>query len=97
MNGGELEIKAVVQINALILNRVVMQHISGVEERPLDMEAVKRLPGFLIYTVQPSDTLWDIAKAYHTTVDGICQLNELGTDLVKQGEKILIVKQMENL
>ncbi len=97
VNGGELEIKAVVQINALILNRVVMQHISGVEERPLDMEAVKRLPGFLIYTVQPSDTLWDIAKAYHTTVDGICQLNELGTDLVKQGEKILIVKQMENL
>lgn len=97
VNGGELEVKAVVQINALILNRVVMQHISGVEERPLDMEAVKRLPGFLIYTVQPSDTLWDIAKAYHTTVDGICQLNELGTDLVKQGEKILIVKQMENL
>lgn len=97
VNGGELEIKAVVQINALILNRVVMQHISGVEERTLDMEAVKRLPGFLIYTVQPSDTLWDIAKAYHTTVDGICQLNELGTDLVKQGEKILIVKQMENL
>ena len=96
VNGEELEVKAAIQINALILNRVTMQHISGVEEHPLDMEEVKRLPGFLIYTVQPSDTLWDIAKAYHTTVDGICQLNELGTDLVKQGEKILIVKQMEN-
>lgn len=96
VNSEELEVKAVVQINALILNRMTMQHISGVEERPLDMEAVKRLPGFLIYTVQPADTLWDIAKAYHTTVDGICQLNELGAEQVKMGQKLLLVKQMEN-
>ena len=74
-----------------------MQHISGVEEHPLNMEEVKRLPGFLIYTAQPADTLWDIAKSYHTTVDWICQLNELSSDQIKQGQKLLLVKQMENL
>ncbi len=97
VNSGELEVKAVVQINALVLNRMSMQHISGVEERPLDMEAVKRLPGFLIYTAQPLDTLWDVAKSYHTTVEQICQLNELGTEQIKAGQKLLLVKQMENL
>ncbi len=97
INSGELEVKAAVQINALILNRISMQHISGVEEHPLNMEEVKRLPGFLIYTAQPADTLWDIAKSYHTTVDWICQLNELSNDQIKQGQKLLLVKQMENL
>lgn len=96
VNSEELEVKAVVQINALILNRMTMQHISGVEERPLDMEAVKKLPGFLIYTVQPADTLWDVAKTYHTTVEQICSLNELGSEQVKMGQKILLVKEMEN-
>lgn len=97
VNSGELEVKAAVLVNTLVLNRISMQHISGVEERPLDMDAVKGLPGFLIYTAQPADTLWDIAKAYHTTVDWICQLNELGTDQIRQGQKLLLVKQMENL
>ncbi len=97
VNSGELEVKAAVLVNALVLNRISMQHISEVEERPLDMDAVKGLPGFLIYTAQPADTLWDIAKAYHTTVDWICQLNELGTDQIRQGQKLLLVKQMENL
>ena len=96
VNSEELEVKAVVQINALILNRMTMQHISGVEERPLDMEAVKKLPGFLIYTVQTADTLWDVAKTYHTTVEQICSLNELGSEQVKMGQKLLLVKQMEN-
>jgi hypothetical protein len=97
VNSGELEVKAVVQVNALVLNRVRMERISEVEEHPLDMDVVKGLPGFLIYTVQPADTLWDIAKAYHTTVDWICQLNELSGEQVRQGQKILVVKQMENL
>ena len=97
VNSSELEVKAVVQVNALVLNRMSMPCISEVVERPLDMEVVKGLPGFLIYTAQPADTLWDIAKAYHTTVDWICELNELSSDQIRQGQKLLLVKQMENL
>ncbi len=97
VNSGELEVKAAVQINALVLNRVSMQHISGVQERPLDIETVKKLPGFLIYTAQPSDTLWDVAKAYHTTMEQICQLNEISGEQIKPGQKLLLVKQMGNL
>jgi len=93
----ELEIKAGILINALVLKRVEMQHISGVEEHPLDMDEMKALPGFVIYAAQPSDTLWDIAKAYHTTMDQVCALNGLGTTEIKPGQKLLLVKQMENI
>ncbi|MCI8598230.1 MAG: DUF3794 domain-containing protein [Lachnospiraceae bacterium] len=97
VNSEELEIKAVILLNALVLDRVSMQHISDVEEHPLNIEAVKALPGFLIYVVQPADTLWDIAKAYHTTTDQICNLNDLAAPEIKTGQKLLLVKQMENL
>ena len=46
VNSSELEVKAVVQVNALVLNRMSMPCISEVVERPLDMEVVKGLPGF---------------------------------------------------
>ena len=93
----ELEVKAGILIRALVLNRVSMQHIERVEEHPLNLEAIKALPGFLIYVTQPADTLWDIAKAWHTTVDQIVSLNELSASEVKPGQKLLLIKQMEKL
>ncbi len=93
----ELEVKAVILLNALVLDRVSMQHISHVEEHPLNLEAIKALPGFLIYVTQPSDTLWDIAKMYHTTTEQICALNDLPLPEIRTGQKLLLVKQMENL
>ncbi len=93
----ELEVKAGILIHALVLDRVTVQHISDVREHPLNLEAVKALPGFLIYVVQPSDTLWDIAKAYHTTGEQICSMNEMASQEVLPGQKLLLVKQMENM
>lgn len=93
----ELEIKAGILIHALVLNRVTMQRIDRVEERPLNLEEIKALPGFLIYVTQPADTLWDIAKAYHTTIEQISTLNELSGSEIRPGQRLLLVKQMENL
>lgn len=89
----ELEIKAGIVFHALVLNRMSIQHISAVEEQPLDPEVVKALPGILIYVVQPADTLWDIAKAYHTTTERICSLNDLPAAEVQAGQKLLLVKE----
>ncbi len=97
VNSEELEVKAGILIHALVLDRVTVQHISDVREHPLNLEAVKALPGFLIYVVQPSDTLWDIAKAYHTTGEQICSMNEMASQEVLPGQKLLLVKQMENM
>ena len=96
VNSSELEVKAGMQIHALVLNRVDLNYITNVEEQPLDMEKRKAMPGFLIYVTQPGDALWDIAKAYHTTMEEISALNDLSTPEVKHGQKLLLVKQVEN-
>ena len=37
-------------------------------------------PGIVIYFAEESDTLWDIAKRYHTTTAEIAQVNKIDED-----------------
>ena len=44
---------------------------------PLDLKQLQELPGIVGYIVQEKDSLWDIAKKFHTTVENIVTTNEL--------------------
>ena len=46
------------------------------------------------YIVQPGDSLWEIAKKFHTTVGNIISTNELADDQVKPGQRLLLVKEI---
>ncbi|MBQ8184647.1 MAG: DUF3794 domain-containing protein [Lachnospiraceae bacterium] len=97
VSGEEVEVKAAILINGLVLEPLELTHIESVEEAPLDLEKVKSLPGMLIYVVQPGDSLWEIAKTYHTTMEQVRALNELGQQEVKAGQRLLLMKQMGSL
>ena len=52
--------------------------------------------GAVIYTVKKGDTLWNIAKKYHTTSADIYELNKdkiEDTDLIYPGQRFLIIKK----
>ena len=49
---------------------------------------------YVPYTVQRNDTLWDIAKKFHTTVENIVTTNELPGEQVKTGQRLLLVKEV---
>ena len=57
-----------------------------------DMEKMAALPGIAVYMVKEGDSLWDIGKRYYVPVSVIKQTNDLASDEVKAGDKILIVK-----
>ena len=42
------------------------------------------------YTVEKGDTLWKIAKEFNTTVDKIKKINNLDSNVLKIGQKLLI-------
>ena len=62
--------------------------------RPLDVEKLQELPGIVGYIVQPGDSLWKIAKKFHTTVDNILLTNGLASETVSPGEKLILVKEV---
>ena len=86
------EIKASIGVNILAFAQELFEHITEVGEEPLDLELLQQLPGLVGYIVKKGDTLWNIAKEYHTTVDAIMTTNQKKSDDLQIGEKLLIVK-----
>ena len=86
------EIKAAIGVNVLAFEQEELAHIAEIRVEPLDMDALQELPGLVGYIVKKGDTLWEIAKEYHTTVEAIMSTNQKKTHDLQVGEKLLIVK-----
>lgn len=95
IDSNDIEVKVVINLNAIVMRERPMYIVSEINEEPLDMEAVRSMPGIVCYLVQDGDTLWDIAKRFYTTVDEICELNELQSERVKPMDSLLLVKKVE--
>lgn len=95
MVGGDMvEIKAVAALDFLVLQPVKEQVITGISSGPLDLKKLQELPGIAGYIVQPGDSLWAIAKKFHTTVGCVISANELAEEEVKPGQRLLLVKEV---
>lgn len=94
VDSNELEVKATVGINVLVLNSREEMIIEKVEEQPLDRNKIQNMPGITVYMTAAGDTMWDIAKRFYTTVDEICRINELEGEEVKPGQPLLLVKKV---
>lgn len=96
VDSNEIEVKLVMNVNVLVLGQHPENIIDRVEEQSLDMEKIQNMPGIIVYFVKPKDTLWDIARAYHTTVEQIQQLNGLESEAIQMYQPLLLVKNVEN-
>lgn len=88
------EIKAAIGINMLVFAAEKFPHITGVKEEELDVEELQKLPGLIGYIAKKGDTLWSIAKEYHTTPETIMYFNQKKEEDIRPGEKLLIVKEV---
>ena len=95
MAGGDsVEIKAVASLEVLVLQPVCEAVITDVTEQPLDVKKLQEMPGIVGYIVQPGDSLWKIAKKFHTTVESIMTMNELSSDEIRPGDWLILVKEV---
>lgn len=95
VDSNAIEVKAAVSLNVLVMRQEEAVIIDHVEEKPLDMEKIRSMPGITVYMVKAEDTLWDIAKRFYTTVEEICSLNELEDENVSPCQPLLLVKKVE--
>ena len=70
-----------------------MKNIEETEALEIDMEELEKRPGIVGYIVKEGDDLWSLAKNYSTTAEGIMEVNELASEDIKAGDKILIFKE----
>ena len=89
-----VEVKAVVTFDLLVFGEVCEPIILQVREEPLNMERLKKKPGIVGYVVQPGDSLWKIAREFHTSVDEIMATNKLTDSMIRPGDKLVLVKSL---
>ncbi len=93
LGNGEVEIKAVLAFQSFLKKPFGVQNIEEIILEPVDMKEVEKRPGIVGYIVKDGDELWNLAKQYSTTMEGIMDVNQMETPDIKPGERILIFKE----
>ena len=96
IDSDEIEVKIVMNLNALVMKQKEQPLISEIEELELDREKLQSMPGIVGYQVQPQDTMWDIAKKFYTTTEEIIRLNHLESEELHPFDSLILVKSVES-
>ncbi len=75
----------------LLVKSLQTEEVNLIEEISLCEEERKLFPCIVLYFVQKGDSLWNIAKHYHTTVEHLKALNHLETDVIYPGQQLKIL------
>lgn len=95
--GKELEVRATLSLETLVLCNDVQPIVENVEIQPIPQDVLEAMPGIIGYIVQPGETLWDVAKRFYTTTEQLITANHLTGGEVKTGDRLLIQKRTELL
>ena len=92
----EMEIKGSVGLDAICFAPCETESVMECEVEEYEENEFLKFPSIIGYIATGEETLWDIAKKYHTTVDSIKNGNHVladrASERVKRGDKLLLVK-----
>ncbi|MDD6811079.1 MAG: DUF3794 domain-containing protein [Lachnospiraceae bacterium] len=94
LDSDELDIKAVLNYQVMVFALSKADLITDIKVTDLDMNKISELPGMVIYIARAGDTLWDIGKRYYVPIAQLKEVNELTSEDIKMGDKILVIKGM---
>ena len=92
LDSDELDVKAALQFKVIVFSVQNRDLVTDIKVEPLDLNKLSDLPGMVICIVGPGETLWDIGKKYYVPVAQLKEVNELPTEEISAGDKILVVK-----
>lgn len=95
LNADEVEIKAVIALEAIVFKKVEQNFVTEINQESVDMEALNSAPVLKGYIVQKGDTLWKLAKENYTTIEKIMTVNNLENETIKKGDRLLIIKSCQ--
>lgn len=90
--GNQVECRAVLEILMPIFRKQKEEMLCDMKIERISDEKLENLPGMTIYFVKPGDTLWQIGRKYYVSVNELKEVNQLNSDEIFVGDKLLIVK-----
>lgn len=91
-DSSQAEARITLNIRMFIYDMKKQEILTDLKITPIKAEVLEKLPGFVIYYVKQGDSLWQIGKRYYVSVDRIKEINNLTSEEIKAGDRLLIVK-----
>jgi hypothetical protein len=92
LDGEEVDVKAVLMFHTTLFQSRQADMIKDIKISEPDTESRAGLPGMIIYFVKDGDNLWNIGKKFYVPVDKLRTVNNLESDELKKGMKLLVVR-----
>ena len=91
-DSSQAEARIILNIHMLIYDIKKQEILTDLKISSIKPEVLEKLPGFVIYYVKQGDSLWQIGKRYYVSVEKIKEINNLTSEDIKAGDRLLIVK-----
>ncbi len=88
----ELEIKGVIAFSVLATGIKEDVCLGDVETKPIDTAKYALIPSVVVCFAEEDTPLWEYGKRYYMPVEDMKRLNNMSSDVLKKGEKMMIVK-----
>lgn len=90
----EVEAKVSISLDTMVIKPLEVNVITSLSEEPYDDMEIRKSPSVVIHFVKEGESIWQIAKQYHTTAQSIMTVNHLQTENLKKGMSLILVKQV---
>lgn len=97
LDSEEMEAKVVINLGAIVFTPASQEVVTGMEEAELDLERLQKMPGIVGFIAGENSSLWDLAKEYCTSPESIMELNEMTSEEIMPGDRLLLAKQVDGL
>ena len=88
----ELEIKGVVSCSVLVVGANQDACLGDVRIEPIDTAKYALIPSVVVCFAEEDTPLWEYGKRYYMPVEDMKKLNNISADVLKAGEKMMLVK-----
>ena len=91
--GNEIEVKAALAFHGFFRKEKSFMKINTVDFQPISIEEIEKRPSVTGYIVKKGDDLWSLGKRYNTSIEAICNVNDIKEETLKAGDRLLIFKE----
>lgn len=94
IQGNKVDVRAILGYCLNVYRKTSEPMLVGLE-KTAEGGQEKALPVISVYYAKENEMLWDIGKKYRVSLNTIKETNQINTDVLRGGEKIMIAKEMQ--
>ena len=91
--GSRIDMRAMLCYHLMVYQKVAQPLLAGLEKME-ENEWDRALPSMSVYFAKENESIWNIGKKYRVSLNDIREANQIKGDILHDGEKILIAKEM---